>query len=190
MNKLFVVSAPSGAGKNTLIQAAISQLPALRYSISATTRKPRPGEINGKDYFFKTLDEFRLMIEQNELLEYQEVYEGVFYGTPRHFILDSFKAGQSVILDIDVFGCTQLIKNFPEAVTLFIDVPSIDVLRERLLKRKSEAEAQVEERVRKAGEEIAYSRDKYRYRIVNDSLESAIRTFTEVIRNEMTENGK
>jgi guanylate kinase len=187
MAKLFVISAPSGAGKNTLISHAQSRIKGLLYSISATTRKPRSDEKDGREYFFKTQEEFREMIAQNALAEYQEVYGGVYYGTPKRFIQDSLGAGKSVILDIDVYGRVKMEKVFPEAVTIFIDVPSLDVLRERLMERGSESPAQVEERLKKAGEEIAYSQDRYKYRIVNDDLEAACQELTAIIRNEISD---
>ncbi len=184
MPRLFIISGPSGSGKNTLIRSAIEQFPDLLYSVSVTTRAPRPGEKNGRDYFFKTPENFREMIARGELAEYQEVYSGVFYGTPREFITSNIKNKKSVILDIDVYGCMRLIKAFPDAVTIFIDVPSEDVLKERLLKRRSENQSGLEERLRKAGEEVEFSRGRYCYRIVNDNLQKACLELMEIIRKE------
>jgi len=184
MAKLFVISAPSGAGKNTLIQYALTNVPGLVYSISATTRNPRSGEANGREYFFKTPEAFKAMIAGGELAEYQEVYEGVSYGTPRVFIEDNLRQGRSVILDIDVYGKTRLEQVFPQAVSIFIDVPSTAVLRERLERRKSESPAEIEKRLRKAEEEIAYSKGKFRYRIVNGDLSKACNQLVEIILKE------
>jgi guanylate kinase len=184
MAKLFIVSAPSGAGKNTLIRYALAHVPGLVYSVSATTRKPRPGEREGREYFFKTPEAFRAMIADGELAEYQEVYGGVLYGSPRKFIEENLEQGRGVILDIDVYGKTKLEKVFPEAVSIFIDVPSIGVLRERLQKRNAENAGEIEKRLRKAEEELGYSQGKYRYRVVNNTLETACRELADIISKE------
>ena len=128
---LVVVSGPSGAGKGTICNLLREKMPALGYSISATTRQPRVGEVDGKNYFFKTVEQFKTMIAQNELLEYAQVYDN-FYGTPRQFVMDQLNTGKDVLLEIDIQGALQVKKRFPEGVFVFIVPPSLKILSERL----------------------------------------------------------
>src|SRR5258708_1192359 len=135
--KLIVFSAPSGAGKSTLKDALMARFPSLRYSVSATTRKPRPGEEEGVHYFFKSQDEFRSMIDKQELVEHMQVH-GNFYGTPRTPILEALERGHSVILDLDVYGKVNFDKAFPDAIGILIVPPSLEELERRLVARKSD----------------------------------------------------
>ncbi len=183
--KIFVISAPSGAGKSTLIKSAMMVFENLRFSISVTTRKPRPHEINGREYFFKTKEEFNEMIIRNELAEWQEVF-GNYYGTPKLAINEWLNSGESVILDIDVYGKRMLDLSFPANIGIFITVPAIDTLKQRLISRNTENIRDMETRLNKAMEEISFasSDGNYKYTIVNDNLAKAEKEFIDIIRRE------
>jgi guanylate kinase len=183
--KIFVLSAPSGAGKSTLIRSVIQQLSDLVFSISATTRKPRPQEQEGREYFFKSREEFIRMIEAGELAEWQEVF-GNFYGTPKSFISDNLADGKSLILDIDVYGKSKFDKIFPQNVGIFITAPSIEVITKRLSTRKTESAEELAKRVAKAEEEITYAttKGKYEYTIVNNILKDAEYELIHIIKME------
>ncbi|MDL2269341.1 guanylate kinase [Desulfosarcina sp. OttesenSCG-928-G17] len=179
--QLFVASAPSGAGKSTLCQAALGQIPALVYSVSATTRLPRPGEIDGKDYFFVTAEMFRKGIEAGKWVEWALVHDH-YYGTSADFIDNHLAAGQNVLMDIDVQGADQILRRYPDTITIFIMAPSMEVLRERLIARSNDAPDVIEKRLRNAEAEIARS-DRYQYVIVNDHLPTAIDRFVRILKS-------
>ena len=168
---LLVVSGPSGAGKGTICQLLRNQLPDLGYSISVTTRQPRVGEVDGVNYFFKTVPEVKEMIAQGELLEYAEVY-GNYYGTPRKYVEDLLNAGQDVLLEIDIQGALQIKERFPEGVFVFIVPPSLDELSARIYKRGTDSEDVIKRRMASAAGELTYAQ-KYDYIIVNDIAEKA-----------------
>jgi guanylate kinase len=170
--RLFILSAPSGAGKSTLGRLLRQRLPELTYSVSTTTRPPRPGEREGRDYFFVDPERFRQGIAAGEWAEWAEVH-GNYYGTSRVFIDGAMAAGRDVLLDIDVQGAAQILERYPEAVTIFIMPPSMEVLRQRLEGRGTEAEAVIARRLADAREEMA-CRDRYRHVVVNDRLEEAL----------------
>ena len=128
---LLVVSGPSGAGKGTICGMLREQLPDLGYSVSVTTRQPRTGEVDGVNYFFKTVDEVKEMIAKDELLEYAEVY-GNYYGTPRQYVMEQLNAGKDVLLEIDIQGALQIKERFPDGVFVFITPPSLDELCARI----------------------------------------------------------
>jgi guanylate kinase len=181
--RIFVLSAPSGAGKSTLIRKALVAWPdRLVFSISATTRKPRPGETEGREYFFKTRGEFEAMINRGELAEYQVVF-GHYYGTPKQFLTDSLAQGLSVILDIDVYGKKKFDQSFPDAVGIFITVPDLDELRNRLSGRGTESASAVAERLRVARAEIDFAKTegKYEYTIVNNDLDQAFARLQDIL---------
>lgn len=178
---LFVVSAPSGAGKSTLCQAALQQMPDLVYSISTTTRPLRPGEIEGKDYFFVTPEVFRKGIETKKWVEWALVHDH-YYGTSADLIDSHLAAGQSVLLDIDVQGADQILRRYPDTITIFIMAPSMDVLRQRLTARSHDAPDVVEKRLRNAEAEIA-RKDRYQYVIINDHLPTAIDRFVRILKS-------
>ena len=180
--RLFVVSAPSGAGKTTLCKAARKQLPHLVYSISTTTRAPRPGEEAGKDYFFVDEGLFRKGIENGQWAEWAKVHDH-YYGTSAEFIDRHLEAGRDVLMDIDVQGARQILKRYPEAVTIFIMAPSMDALRQRLEGRGQDDPAVIEKRLRNAAEEIA-NKDWYRHVLVNDDLALTTRRFVSILKNE------
>ncbi len=176
---LFVVSAPSGAGKTTLCQEITKIVPKLEHSISYTTREPRPGEAHGKDYFFVKDTEFRKMIENNEFLEWAEVH-GHLYGTSRELLTDITNRGTDVILDIDSQGAMQLKKKEVDGVYIYILPPSFEVLKARLMERRSESPDEISKRLKKAREEI-WSYREYYYLIVNDNVQKARKELESII---------
>jgi len=168
---LFVISAPSGAGKTTLCSTIRSEFPDLLYSVSYTTRKPRSGEREGVDYHFIKTEEFRQRIREGRWAEWAEVY-GNLYGTSADFIDANLSAGSDILLDIDVQGTLQILQHYPQAVTIFILPPDLDTLRRRLEGRGTEGAEEMAARLADAKAEIARS-DIYRHVIVNDRLAEA-----------------
>lgn len=168
---LLVVSGPSGAGKGTICQLLREQLPDLGYSISVTTRQPRVGEVDGVNYFFKTVPQVKEMIAKGELLEYAEVY-GNYYGTPRKYVEDLLNTGHDVLLEIDIQGALQIKERFPEGVFVFIVPPSLDELSARIYKRGTDSEDVIKRRMASAAGELTYAQ-KYDYIIVNDIAQKA-----------------
>jgi guanylate kinase len=170
---LFILSAPSGAGKTTLCQAVLRRFPDMLYSVSHTTRLPRPGETPGIDYHFITKDEFKHGIESGEWAEWAEVH-GNYYGTSASFLNRKLAAGKDILLDIDVQGMLKILKRHPSSVTVFIQPPSLETLRERLESRGADRPDIIETRMANAKAEIAQAH-RYRHVIVNDDLELATR---------------
>lgn len=169
---LVVLSGPSGTGKGTVCGVVRNHLgDAVRYSISATTRKPRTGEEHGREYFFFTKEEFETLRDQNGFLEWAQVYDN-YYGTPRAFVEEVLASGKDCILEIDPQGALQVRKATDEAVLVFIAPPSLEELRSRLTGRGTESAEEVEKRLSCAESELAY-RDKYDYIIINDDVETA-----------------
>jgi guanylate kinase len=153
--KFIIFSAPSGAGKTTLVRHVVSRFPNLTFSISATTRPPRGQELNGVDYFFLSFEEFQKKIENDEFVEFEEVYPGRHYGTLKSEIEKHFKEGKHIIFDVDVEGGIRLKKIFgQQALAIFIEPPSIKALEERLLKRGTDGLESIAERVQKANYEL------------------------------------
>ena len=173
-NKLFVMSAASGAGKTTLKDLVIKDFRDIRYSISATTRKPRKGEIDGVHYFFKTREEFEQMIKENALVEWNEVH-GNFYGTPKSFVEKTLAEGNRVLFDLDVFGKINFDKVYPDATGILILPPSEEILEQRLRTRASDSEEVIKLRLENAKKEMEFAKTKgkYEYTIINDDLEKA-----------------
>jgi guanylate kinase len=190
MNKglLIIVSAPAGCGKDSILEGAFKICNNLHYSVSATSRAPREGEQEGVHYFFKTREEFALLIENNELLEYTE-YAGNFYGTPREYIPKMLDAGKNVVLKIEVEGAANIKKLFPDCVLVFILPPSFDELERRLRKRGSETEETIKKRVGIAKIEMSFVKN-YDYVIINASLEEAVRDFAAIVRAESISTGR
>ena len=176
---LFVLSGPSGAGKGTICQELLRQIPNLQYSVSATTRKPRLGETNGINYWFKEKDEFEEMIKNDLLLEYAEVY-GNYYGTPKEQVLKVLKLGKNVVLEIDPQGAMQVKAKFPEGVFIYILPPSLDELAARITKRGTDSKDSIKKRLAAATEEIQYAL-KYDYVVVNDKVETAVDSIATII---------
>jgi guanylate kinase len=169
---LFIISAPSGAGKTTLVKAVLKQFTHMLYSISYTTRKPRPEERDGVDYHFVSKQDFKNGIRKGRWAEWAKVY-GNYYGTSAEFIKKSLSSGYDILLDIDVQGTLQILEHYPDSVTIFILPPSLNVLRQRLEMRGSDSKAVIENRLENARKEMAQKK-MYRYIIVNDKLSDAI----------------
>lgn len=176
--KIFVISAPSGAGKSTLCNKVLEKFPEIAYSISHTTRAPRGGEQNGVEYFFISVEEFKKRIQDNLWAEWAEVH-GNFYGTSLKFIEDNISQGGHILLDIDVQGAKQFTKAFPEAVTIFIMPPSIDILKQRLQKRGTDSDDVIAKRLVNAEYEINQS-SFYKHIILNDDLKKAEQEIKEI----------
>ena len=177
--KLFVISGPSGAGKGTIIKGLMSQIEDVKLSVSATTRNPRPGEIDGVNYYFVEMDEFQKMIDNGEFLEYARVYEN-FYGTPKEKVLNQLDAGYDVILEIDIQGAMNVKKAFPKAVFIFILPPSMTELRRRITGRGSETKEVIDLRMSKALGELSYM-DQYDYCVVNGEVQEAVNRVKSII---------
>ena len=169
--RLIVISGPSGAGKSTVVFKTIEGREDMCFSTSVTSRKPRPGEVDGREYFFIDRERFLEMVENDELLEHAE-YVGNLYGTPRRFVEDKLAAGVSVFLDIEVQGARQVSEKMPEAIKIFLITPTLDELRKRLEKRGTETPETIDGRLRRAREEYAEA-DFYDYIVVNDKVEEA-----------------
>ncbi|MEW6259324.1 MAG: guanylate kinase [Thermodesulfobacteriota bacterium] len=179
---LFIVSAPSGAGKTTVCRAVLDAIPDLVYSVSYTTRPPRPGERNGIDYHFIDESQFKAAIQQNRWAEWAEVH-GNFYGTSADLIEQALSERKDVLLDIDVQGARSISARYPEhSVTVFLRPPDMDTLRRRLESRKTDSQAVIERRIRNAEQEMAQMH-LYRHVIVNDVLEKAIGEMIRLIRS-------
>ena len=180
--KLIIFSAPSGSGKSTIINKLMSEYGLQgRFSISATSRKPRGSEQDGVEYYFLTEEDFRRRISEGDFLEYEEVYPGCFYGTLRSEVDRTLARGENVILDIDVQGGLNVKKIYGDrALTLFIQPPSIERLRERLERRGTDAPEVIERRLAKAETELSFA-PKYDAVVVNDDLEEACRDAARVI---------
>ncbi len=176
---LIVVSAPSGAGKTSLCEEAVRQIPGLVHAISYTTRVPRPHEVNGRDYYFVDEATFQRMVEAGEFAEWARVH-GNLYGTSRGLLEAHLAAGRDIILDIDTQGATQLKRVYPEGIFVFILPPSWGQLEGRLRARQSDPPEEIERRLRKAREEMKSFRD-YDYVIINDVLERAARRLCAII---------
>ena len=168
---LMVLSGPSGVGKGTICNALRSSEPNLVYSVSATTRTARAGEVHGINYFFQTHEEFEQMIEGDELLEWA-TYVGNYYGTPRKFVEETLSQGKNIILEIDVKGALTVKERFPEGVFIFIMPPSMDELLQRIQNRGTESEESIKSRMNVALEEIKLM-EHYDYAVVNDDVEKA-----------------
>ena len=170
--KLFVVSGPSGVGKNTLLNAVIDRSENVRYSVSATSRPIRPGEVDGKSYYFVTRERFEALIADDALLEYAE-YVGNYYGTPLAPIREAIANGIDVVMDVEVVGALKIKKRLPEeAVLVFVTAPSFDIIRKRLVHRGDVAPGLMEERLERARWECSQA-ENYDYIVINDDLQKA-----------------
>ncbi len=171
--KIIIFTAPSGSGKTTLAKYALEKFPQLSFSISATTRKPRPGEKDGKDYYFVSHDQFTSLQKDHKLFEFQEVYTNQYYGTLNSELERIWSAGKVALFDIDVKGaCAIEQMKQKNVLTIYIKTSSLDVLRARLVKRDSDSEESIEQRIRRASEELEYAK-YFDYVITNDRLELA-----------------
>jgi len=179
---LFVVSGPSGVGKTSMIKSIISEMEDAVFSVSCTTRPKRPGEVDGEDYFFVSEEEFKKMIEEDAFLEWARVH-GYLYGTPKKFVEDTVNKGKDVILDIDVQGALSVKKKTEDAVYIFIAPPSIEDLRERLEKRKTEDREAMERRLEDARWELQLI-EEFDYLIINRDLVEAVNDLKSIMRSE------
>lgn len=169
--RLIVVSGPSGAGKSTVVFKAINGRDKMCFSTSVTSRKPRPGEVDGREYFFIDAEKFEQMVRNDELLEHA-VYVGNYYGTPRKYVEDKLADGDSVFLDIEVQGARQVKEKMPDAIMIFLIPPSLGELKKRLESRGTETEETIKGRLARAREEYAEA-DFYDYIVVNDDIDAA-----------------
>lgn len=176
---LIVVSGPSAAGKGTVCRELLNCQPDLVFSVSATTRPPRPGEVDGKNYYFISRDEFERMVAAGEMLEWAEVY-GNFYGTPRKAVVEWLEQGRDVLLEIDIQGARQVRRQFPRGVFIFLMPPSLAELERRIRERGTETEEAVRRRLASAAAEIAACRE-YDYVVVNDRVEDAVAKIRAII---------
>ncbi len=172
--KIIIITAPSGSGKTTLVKRLLSDFPWLKFSVSACTRQPRNGEVDGKDYHFYTEESFKKLIEEDAFAEWEMVYPGKYYGTLKAELNKIWAATHTPLVDIDVQGALEIQTSYPDtSLTVFIQAPSLEALRERLIKRGTETPHSLEERVSKAGLELSFAAqfDKI---IINDDLEVAL----------------
>ena len=179
---LLVISGPSGTGKGTLIERLMKEDPTLVFSVSATTRAPRPGEIDGVHYHFVTNEQYDQLVGENAFVEYANVH-GNRYGTLRSEVYERLERGENVVLDIDVQGALNVIASEKEKVSIFILPPSMKELRDRLTGRGTETAEAVERRLHNAVWEIS-QKDKYEYKVINDDLETCLRTLQAIIEAE------
>lgn len=176
---LIVVSGFSGAGKGTLMKRLVEEYDRYALSISATTRAPRPGEEDGREYFFLSREQFERKIADNALIEYAE-YCGNYYGTPREYVEKELAGGRDVILEIEIQGALKIRKQYPDALLLFVSTPSAKELRRRLSGRGTETEEVIDRRLHRAAQE-AEGIEEYDYIVVNDDLETCVRELHEII---------
>lgn len=181
LGKIFIVSAPSGAGKTTMLKRILKEIPNLHFSVSVTTRKPREGERDGIDYYFVSVERVLEMFRNKELLEWAMVH-GNFYGTPVWEVENKINAGMNVIVDVDVKGFMKIKRRYPDAISIFIVPPSIEELKNRLLSRegKKEFDENLRKRFEKATYEMSF-RDLYDYVVVNDDLDRACEELKSII---------
>ena len=179
--RLFIISAPSGTGKGSVIKKILEEKPELVYSISATTRKPREGEKNGVDYFFVSHEEFEKMIAENEFFEYAR-YVGEYYGTPKKFIQESINAGKDVILEVEVQGARQVMAADPNAVSIFISPPNMQELERRLMGRGTDSADVRAARLKRAEQEMEET-FVYDHIVVNESITKAAEDILDIITN-------
>ena len=176
---LLVLSGPSGSGKGTVSEALMKNNDDIIFSTSVTTRTPRPGEVNGENYFFATREEFEKMVENDELLEHAFVHTN-YYGTPKQFVFDEIEKGEIVLLEIDVQGALQVKKKYKEAVFIFLIPPTMDELKSRLVKRDTETVDEIETRYRNAFRELDFV-GEYDYFVINDVIDNAVKDIETII---------
>lgn len=178
--KILVVSAPSGAGKSTLIKRIIGDFNSIVFSVSATTRKPREGECNGREYFFLTKEEFEKRIERGDFLEWERVYD-YYYGTLKSEVERVLSEGKNLLLEVEVKGAMSIKQEYPEAALIFIAPPDIETLLERLSKRKTESPEDLKKRIERAKMEMSYI-DNFENRVYNDNVDTAAKELKRIIK--------
>lgn len=182
--KLLIFSAPSGSGKTTLVNHLLAEIPNMAFSVSATSRPPRGNEVNGKEYYFLSPEEFKQRVENDEFLEWEEVYPGRYYGTLKAVVEKMQEEGCHVAFDVDVVGGTNIKKFYGDkALSVFIQAPSIEVLRERLVNRGTDSMEEIESRLAKAQWEMEFAQGKFDTTIINDDLETAKADILEAVKS-------
>ena len=176
---LFVISGPSGVGKGTIVKELLKLQSELKLSVSVTTRQPRPGEVEGVNYYYRTAEEFQRMVMAGELLEYAQ-YVSTYYGTPRHYVEEQLAAGHDVVLEIDIKGAIQVKERIPNGIFIFVLPPTMEELEARLLKRQTEAAEAMRRRLQVAVDELNYL-PLYDYQLVNDELDVAVNKVQAII---------
>lgn len=181
MNKglLIVISGPSGAGKGTIYNAVTTQFPEIKKSISVTTRKPRPGEVDGVHYYFRTVEEYRQMIACGAFLETAEVYCN-YYGTPKAPVFEMLERGDDVMFEVDIYGAKQIKRRYPECVSIFVMTPSFEVLEQRLRGRNSDTEESIKTRLGSARRELSEFKN-FDYIVFNEDADTAIKQVVDII---------
>lgn len=182
LNKVIIFSAPSGSGKTTVVNHLLSIMPELGFSVSATTRKPRPHEENGREYYFLDQEDFETKVAQGEFLEHEQVYTGIYYGTLNSEVSRLWALGKTVIFDVDVKGGLHIKEQFgADALSIFLRPPSIEILMERLTKRSTEVEHVLQMRIEKAHEELKYE-SQYDQVLINDVLDETLAKAEDIVR--------
>jgi guanylate kinase len=179
---LVVITGPSAVGKGTIVKEALRRYPDLRWSVSVTTRKQRPGETDGVEYFFVSKEEFLRRAEAGELLEWAEVY-GNYYGTPRSYIEEVMNQGHDVILDIDINGAVQVRERYPDGLFIFVIPPSVEELKKRIIGRGTESEADIQRRLAEVPKWLEHGLS-YQYVLVNDDLNAAVEGLRDILQAE------
>ena len=180
--KVIIFSAPSGAGKSTIVNHLLGKYPELEFSISATSRAPRGDEQDGREYYFFTADQFRRMIAEDKFVEHEEVYPGSFYGTLKSEVERLWAKGHVIVFDIDVKGGVNVKKIFGDkAFSIFIQAPSVEILRERLISRGTDSAEAIGKRVAKASSEMEFAKGRFDYVLVNDDLQTALDEADEIV---------
>ena len=184
--KLVVISGFSGAGKGTIMKALLKKYPDYALSISVTSRKPRAGEIDGVDYFFITVEQFKEMIEKEQLIEYAQYVEN-YYGTPKEYVDEQRKLGKNVLLEIEIQGALKIKQRFPDTLLMFVCAPSADELKNRLVGRGTESEDVCRQRLSRAYEE-SLGIENYDYLVVNDEIDKCVELVDDIIKNDGLSN--
>lgn len=177
--KIIVISAPSGAGKTTIVKSILKEFPEISFSISSTTRKKRENEIDGVEYFFISEEEFKKRIEENRFVEWEKFYD-YYYGTPKNYIEEKINSGVSVIFEVDVKGALSIKRIYPDSILIYISPPSFEVLVERLKNRATEDEKDLKKRIERAKMELSL-KDKFDYLVENKNLNNAISEVKSII---------
>jgi guanylate kinase len=182
LGKIIILAAPSGGGKSTMAKKLLDDFDTLKFSVSATTRKPRSGEIDGKDYYFLTKETFEDRVQNQEFLEWEEFYNGTMYGTIKAHVESELEKGYFVMLDVDILGALNVKKIYgDDALTIFIKPPTMDILEQRLRDRGTESEESLSVRLERAEKEITYA-DKFDLLVTNDKIEAAYSEINEAVR--------
>jgi guanylate kinase len=186
-DKIVIITAPSGSGKTTLVKRLLGACPELAFSVSACTRLPRAGEVHGKDYYFYDADYFKKLIAENAFVEWEMVYSGKYYGTLRSELQRIWEMGKAPLVEIDVQGALAIREQYPSrSITIFIEAPSLEILRERLRLRGTETEHTLQERIEKAAYELSFA-PRFDYVIINEHIDVATTELVTLVKNYLTD---